>query len=274
MTARTGSPGSVEPAGPAGRPTRTSDVNARSLALPLDPDFAPYVWTDPPDVVAARHGVRPEVVLRYDQNTPPLPGVPQIPLAESMARLHEYPDGGYGELAAAAGAYAGLSAEHVVVGAGADDLILLCARVFLGPGRRAALGEPTYAMYRIATRLAGAEIVAATEDAELVWRCNPENPAGTVVEPEELAELARHRRRSVVVVDEAYFEYCGRSCAGLVDELPNLVVVRTLSKAFGFAGLRIGYALAHPDTAALLDERRAPAPIARPGSGDRCRGLA
>ncbi|HJU47301.1 MAG TPA: histidinol-phosphate transaminase, partial [Gaiellaceae bacterium] len=240
-------------------PARASEASVRHLALPLGPDFAPYVWTDPPDVVAARHGVRPELVLRYDQNTPPLPGVPQIPLAESMGRVHEYPDGGYRELCSAAAHYAGLQAENVVIGAGADDLILLSARVFLGSGRRAAIAEPTYSMYRIATRLTGAEVVDGDEQAELVWRCNPENPAGTIVEPEELADLARGRPESIVVVDEAYYEYSGRSCAPWVDELPNLVVVRTLSKAFGFAGLRIGYALAHPDTAALLNERRAPA---------------
>lgn len=245
---------------------QATDASVRHLALPLDPGFAPYAWTDPPDVVAARHGVRPELVLRYDQNTPALPGVPQIPLAESMARLHEYPDGGYRELTAAAAQYAAVRAENVVVGAGADDLILLCARIFLGPGRRAAVAEPTYAMYRIATKLTGAEIVAGDEEAEVVWRCNPDNPSGAVVDPETLVALARARPGAIVVVDEAYFEYYGRSCAPWVDELPNLVVLRTLSKAFGFAGLRVGYALAHPDTAALLDERRAPAPIARPAA--------
>ena len=241
-------------------------TDVRRLALPLGPGFAPYAWTDPPDVVAQRHGLRPEVVLRFDQNTPPLPGVPQLPLAASLAGLHEYPDGAYRALRAAAGRYAGLAGENVVVGAGADDLILLCARVFLGPGRRAAIAEPTYSMYRIATQLAGAEIVPGDAAAELVWRCNPGNPSGAVVEPEELVELARARPDAVVVVDEAYVEYGGRSCAPWVDEMPNLVVLRTLSKAFGFASLRVGYALAHRDTAALLDERRAPAPIAGPAA--------
>lgn len=245
---------------------RATEASVRHLALPLDPDFAPYVWTDPPDVVAARHGVRPELVLRYDQNTPALPGVPQVALAESMARLHEYPDGGYRELCGAAAQYAAVRPENVVIGAGADDLILLCARIFLGPGRRAAIAEPTYAMYRIATRLTGADTVGGDEEAELIWRCNPDNPSGAVADPERIVALARSRPGSIVVVDEAYFEYFGQSCAAWVDELPNLVVLRTLSKAFGFAGLRVGYALAHRDTAALLDERRAPAPIARPAA--------
>jgi histidinol-phosphate aminotransferase/imidazoleglycerol-phosphate dehydratase/histidinol-phosphatase len=86
------------------------------------------------------------------------------------------------------------------------------------------------------------------------------------VAPEELAELARRRPGAIVVVDEAYVEFGARSVAPWVDELPNLVVLRTLSKAFGFASLRVGYALAHPATAALLEERRAPAPISGPAA--------
>lgn len=216
--------------------------------------------------MAARHGLDPAVVLRFDQNTPALGATPQLPLASSMASLHEYPDGGYRALRRAAAGYAGVEPEQVILGAGADDLILLCARVFLGPGRRAAVAEQTYSMYRIATHLAGAETVGSADDAELVWRCNPENPAGTVVPPEELVELAQTRPRSLVVVDEAYIEYGGQTCVPWVGELENLVVIRTLSKAFGYASLRVGYALAHPDTARLLESRRAPAPIAGPAA--------
>ena len=86
------------------------------------------------------------------------------------------------------------------------------------------------------------------------------------MEPEELVELARRAPDSIVVVDEAYVEFGARSAAPWVDELPNLVVLRTLSKAFGLAALRVGYALAHPDTAALLDARRAPASISAPAA--------
>src|SRR5204863_51019 len=84
--------------------------------------------------VAARRGLRPEQVIRFDANVPPLPGVPLIPLAESFARLNEYPEGGYGDLRAAAAEYTGARSDQIVVGAGADDLIALCARTFLGPG--------------------------------------------------------------------------------------------------------------------------------------------
>ncbi len=236
--------------------------------MPLSDGFAPYVWAATVDEVAARHGLRPEQVLKFDQNTQPLPGVPQVPLAESFARLNEYPDGLYRELREAAAGYVGggVSWEQIVVGAGADDLILLCARTFLGPGRRASLREPTYSLYRIATQLAGAERQESLDGASLIWRCNPNNPTGEVTPPAELAELARSHPGAVVVVDEAYVEFGGESVVPWLAELPNVIVVRTLSKAFGFASLRVGFAVAAPETAAMLEMRRAPAPIAGPAA--------
>jgi histidinol-phosphate aminotransferase len=241
-------------------------ARVRALAQPVGEGFAPYVWAAAVDEVTARHGVPREAVLKFDQNTPPLPGIPQVPLAESMARLNEYPDGTYRALREAAASYVSLAPENVVVGAGADDLILLVARVFLGPGARGAIDPPTYALYRIATMLAGAVVVGTDERATVRWVCNPNNPTGETVEAERIVELARGAPDTVVVVDEAYVEYGGSSCVPWVDELSNLVVLRTLSKAFGLASLRVGYAAAHPETAALLDERRAPAPISGPAA--------
>ena len=93
----------------------------RAKAQPVGADFGPYAWSPTVADVAAKHGLRPETVLKFDQNTPPLPGVPQVPLAESMARLNEYPEGAYAGLRGAAAAYAGLAPENVVIGAGADE---------------------------------------------------------------------------------------------------------------------------------------------------------
>lgn len=245
-----------------------SGVRSAPRAVPLPDGFASYTWASTPADVAERHGLRVEQVLKFDQNTPPLPGVPQVPLAESFARLNEYPDGLYRDLREAAAGYVGASTswEQIVVGAGADDLILLCARSFLAPGKRAAVVAPTYALYRIATQLAGAEATAEIDDADLIWRCNPNNPTGETTPAAELAELARSRPHAVVVVDEAYVEFGAESVVPLVADTPNLIVIRTLSKAFGFAALRVGYAVAAPQTAALLEERRAPAPIAAPAA--------
>ena len=253
-------------------PFATGDAAAaaavvRARAQPVGTGFGPYRWSPTVSEVAVRHGLPPETVLKFDQNTPPLPGVPQVPLAESMARLNEYPGGAYAELRAAAATYVGgLSADNVVVGAGADELILLVGQTFLGEGSRSSIVTPTYALYGIVTELRAATIVTGDDTADVYWRCNPNNPTGAVVEPEELADLARRNPDAIVVVDEAYVEYGARSAAPWVDELPNLVVLRTLSKAFGFAALRVGFALAHPETAALLDARRAPASISSPAA--------
>ena len=248
-------------------------VDPIPLPIPLPPAFAPYVWSASVAEVAARHGLQPAQVLKFDQNTPPLPGVPQIPLAQSFATLNEYPSGEYRELREAAAGYvsrtsgAAVDWEQIVIGAGADDLILLCARTFLGPERRAAVFPPTYSLYRIASLLCGATPVdVATDDASLIWCCNPNNPTGEIVPASELVELARRHRDIPVVVDEAYIEFGGESVVPRLAECPNLIVLRTMSKAFGYAALRVGYAVAAPETAAILEARRAPAPIASPAA--------
>jgi len=226
-------------------------VTPTPVSLPAG--FRPYEWTP----------AYPPETLRFDQNVPALPGVPQVPIAESFARLNEYPEGSYGALREAAAAYTGVLAEQIVVGAGADDLILLVARTFLSPGRTAALRTPTYSLYAVATGLAGAGLTAG--DADLVWLCNPNNPTGELTPPEEVAAFARSRPDALVVVDEAYVEYApGGSVVPLLE--PNMVVIRTLSKAFGLASLRVGYAVASAELAAVLEARRAPAPISGPAA--------
>ncbi|MBA3475374.1 MAG: aminotransferase class I/II-fold pyridoxal phosphate-dependent enzyme [Actinobacteria bacterium] len=232
----------------------------------LAEDYRPYAWSPSNAEVAARHGLRPEQVLRFDQNTPPVPGVPQVPLAESFARLNEYPDGTYRELREAAAAYAGVEPGQIVAGAGADELIAVCAKTFLAPGRRAAVTAPTYGMYRIASQLEGADVVTEVDGADLIWVCNPNNPTGELRTPDEVAELAGAHPDAAVVVDEAYWEFAGATCVPLLPELPNLIVVRTLSKAFGLAALRVGYAVASPEVAAELDRRRPPGSISAPAA--------
>jgi histidinol-phosphate aminotransferase len=175
-------------------------------ARPLPEGFEPYVWALTAEEVAARWGLHPAQVIRFDANVPPLPGVPQVPLGESFARLNEYPEGTYRDLREAAAGYAGVDAAQVVVGAGADGLIELAARTFLGPGRRAYVSPPTYPLYAIASGVAGAELADSPEQADLVWICNPNNPTGELVEPDVIAALARSLPEATVVVDEAYFE--------------------------------------------------------------------
>jgi histidinol-phosphate/aromatic aminotransferase/cobyric acid decarboxylase-like protein/imidazoleglycerol phosphate dehydratase HisB len=220
----------------------------------LAPEFRAYQWAPPTDEVARLAGIDPSQVLRFDQNTPPLPLPSTRPgtIAGALARVSGYPAGGYRDLRRAIADYNGVDPENVVLGAGADDLILLCARAYAGPGDTVAIPDaPTYPLYRIAAQLAGATPVVGAEDAVLTFACRPNNPTG------ELDQLPNARP---LVVDEAYFEYCGETALGLIED-EEVVVLRTFSKLFALAGARVGYALASRDIARELDARQAPAPV-------------
>jgi histidinol-phosphate aminotransferase/imidazoleglycerol-phosphate dehydratase/histidinol-phosphatase len=218
---------------------------------PLPPDFSAYRWAPSSEELARRSGLHPAQIVRFDGNTSPLPLPSSRPgaIASALAEINAYPHGGYPALLRAVADYAGVGPENVVLGAGGDDLILLCARAFLGPGDRASIAdEPTYPLYRIAAGLAGAEISA--DGAALTFTCRPNNPSGA------LGELPRVRP---LVVDEAYFEYAGETAAGAIGD--GVIVIRTFSKAFALAGARVGYALADEETAAELNRRQAPLPV-------------
>jgi histidinol-phosphate/aromatic aminotransferase/cobyric acid decarboxylase-like protein/imidazoleglycerol phosphate dehydratase HisB len=219
---------------------------------PLAPEFRPYAWSQTSVEVARLAGIDPSQVVRYDQNTPPLPLPSTRPgaIAGALAGISGYPAGGYTDLRRAIADYDGVEPDQIVLGAGADDLILLCARVFAAPGDTIAIPEsPTYPLYRIAAQLAGAEI--GGDDPVLTFTCRPTNPEG------ELRPLPASRP---LVVDEAYYEYCGQTAVPLLAE-GDVIVLRTFSKAFALAGARVGYALASPELAAELNARQAPAPV-------------
>ena len=199
--------------------------------------------------VAARIArVAPDEVLRFDGNTSPRAPATARPetIAAALAEINRYAHGGFPTLIEAIAEYAGVEPEQVVLGSGADNLILLCARAFAGPGDRVAVADqPTYPLLRIAAWLAGAEV--GDDDPALTFCCRPHNPTGALVDLPAARPLA---------VDEAYFEYAGASAAGLLDD--GVVVIRTFSKAFGLAAARIGYALADKATAEELRHRQDP----------------
>jgi histidinol-phosphate/aromatic aminotransferase/cobyric acid decarboxylase-like protein/imidazoleglycerol phosphate dehydratase HisB len=218
----------------------------------LATDFRPYEWAASTPEVARLAGIDESQVLRFDQNTPPLPLPSTRPgtIAGSLARASSYPGGGYVPLRRAIAEYVGVDPENVVLGAGADDLILLCGRAYAGAGDAIAIPQaPTYPLYRIAAQLAGAAV--GGRDAVLTFWCNPNNPTGTLDPLPDARPL---------VVDEAYFEYCGVTAVDLAAE-EEVIVLRTFSKLFGLAGARVGYAIARRDVADELNDRQAPAPV-------------
>jgi histidinol-phosphate aminotransferase len=212
-----------------------------------------YASYDAPSTawIAEQAGIRPEEVLRFDGNTSPAPPPYAHPdaLMEELARIHTYPHGGYPRIAEAIAEYAGVAPANVVLGAGADDLVLLVVRSFAGRGDRVAIAnDPTYPLFRIAVWVAGAEV--GDEEPALTICCRPNNPTG------ELAEVPDARP---LLVDEAYFEYAGVSAVDLIED--DVVVIRTFSKAFALAGARVGYALAGREVADELNRRQHPAPL-------------
>src|SRR3954453_3166943 len=216
------------------------------------------------DEIARRVGLPPEQIIRFDGNTSPhaLPSTRAEALTEELGRINTYPHGGYPELERAIADYAGVAPENVVLGAGADDLILLVTRAFASPGDTVAVAnDPTYPMFAISVWVAGAEV--GDENPVLTISCRPNNPTG------ELVDLPIARPLSV---DEAYFEYSGETAADLIED--GVIVLRTFSKAFGLAGARVGYALAGRDIAAELNKRQHPAPLSTLSAALALAGLA
>jgi histidinol-phosphate aminotransferase len=216
---------------------------------PLPEQFQAYGWAMPTAEAARIAGIEPAQVLRFDGNTPPTPpeyattGV----LAPALAEIQRYPHGGFPSLLEAIAAYAGVETSRVVLGAGADDLLLLCARAFAGPGDVVrVLDEPTYPLIRIAAWLAGGEV--GDHGAVVTFCCRPHNPTGV------LGAVPTERP---LVVDEAYYEFGGDTAAGL----DGVVAIRTFSKAFGLAAARVGYAIADEEIAEALVVRQDPLPI-------------
>jgi histidinol-phosphate aminotransferase len=194
-------------------------------------------------------GLPPNEVLRFDGNTPPTPPAyaSEATIADALAEIQRYPHGGFPALLDAIAEYVGVETDRIVLGAGADDLLLLCGRAFAGPGDVVrVLNEPTYPVFRLSAWLAGADV--GGEGAVLTYCCRPHNPTGALGPLPEVRPL---------VVDEAYFEFAGETAAGVA----GVIAVRTFSKAFGLAAARVGYAVAAADVAQELVVRQDPLPI-------------
>jgi histidinol-phosphate/aromatic aminotransferase/cobyric acid decarboxylase-like protein/imidazoleglycerol phosphate dehydratase HisB len=218
----------------------------------LGAGFQVYGWAPSTAELARRAGLDPVEILRFDGNVPPLPLPTSRPaaIASELARVNEYPHGGYPRIHEAIAEYAGVEPENVVLGAGADDLIMLVARAYAGAGDTVSVpASPTYPLFSIAAQLGGADV--GDDDPVLTFACRPANPTGALEEIPSARPL---------VVDEAYFEYADDPGAvGLIDD--DVIVIRTFSKLFALAGARIGYALASRDVAEELNARQAPAQV-------------
>ena len=199
----------------------------------------------------------------------------EINLRLQNIESRRYPDMGAVSLKKMLAAAYGLPVEQVTVGNGSSELIAAVCSAFGGQGRPIAYQWPSFSMYPIYAAMADSPTVAIPLDADfhlsaatvlatvnktkakLLILCNPNNPTGTLIPPETLREIIR-KAPCPVLVDEAYHEYCGETCLPWLQEFPNLMVVRTFSKAFGLAAARVGYLFASSELSAAIEKRLLP----------------
>lgn len=206
------------------------------------------------------------------------------PLPEDFARdlgravseipLHRYPDGQVTRLREEIAVHVGHTVEGTWVANGSNEILMQLLQAYGGSGRRAAVFEPTYLLHSRLAWLTQTEIVrlhlggdflltgesvaaAVAAEPDVVFVCSPNNPTGNA-QPASVVEELASRTGALVVADQAYVEFGGESCLPLVVDHPNVVVTRTMSKAFALAGARIGYALASPDVVDDLQRVRLP----------------
>ena len=243
--------------------------------------IAPYQPGKPISELARELGLDEKGIVKLASNENPLGIGPRTRAAidAALGDLSRYPDGNGYELKTALAKRHGVDMAAIVLGNGSNDVLELVSLAFLGPQRSAVLSEHAFAVYPLATQARGARAVvvpardfghdleamaqAVDESTFVLWIANPNNPTGTLAASGEVeALLKRVPERVIVVLDEAYNEYLPTNLktdsVKWLRRHPNLVITRTFSKAYGLAGLRVGYALAHPSVADVMNRVRQP----------------
>ncbi|MDA8404106.1 MAG: histidinol-phosphate transaminase [Desulfobacteraceae bacterium] len=241
--------------------------------------ITPYPPGKPVEEVEREYGIKDSVKLASNEN--PLGPSPKAVAAiiKAVAGLHHYPDSGGYYLTAKLAAKLGVRADQIVLGNGSDDVIGMLTRVYLKPGDTAIMTDPSFLMYDIFVRTVGAEPVkiplnelaidlpamaaAVTEKTRMVFITNPNNPTGGHITPAQFeAFIASLPPHIVVVLDEAYIEFanspdCLDGLKLISDDWP-VAVMRTFSKVYGLAGIRIGYGIMPAEMAGMLHRVRQP----------------
>jgi histidinol-phosphate aminotransferase len=254
----------------------------------------PYEWEAVASDVAAAAGIPESHITRFDTNTTPWPPVAweQTVLDAPRMAANEYPHPSNEPLRSALARRLDVAPDRVVITCGADEALFLIASAYLGPDRTAVVGDPGFSMFRVVTEGAGAalrrvpvgddwnlprdQLLDAARDPAVgvVWLCSPNNPTGTTLRPELVSEVLEAAPDAVVVMDEAYYEFCGQTVAALLLNSPNGALVRTFSKGYGLAGARVGYLAADPEIIRAIETIRLPQNMTAFGITAACRALA
>jgi histidinol-phosphate aminotransferase len=223
--------------------------------------------------LARRYGAGLARAMNLASNESPFGPSPKVikAIKSEAGRVGSYPDPRAEKLKRAIADYIGVDAKCVALGNGSDELVDLACKAFMDPGEKALIPLPTFSIYELACRINGglpeffelqnlewrtADFIRAMNEVRLAFIGRPNNPTGNGISIEGLRELLEVGK--LVVVDEAYVEFAGGSVVKEVKRYQNLLVLRTFSKAFGLAGLRVGYAIGNPKLIEALEQTRAP----------------
>lgn len=235
----------------------SSEVEQRKLVRSSIEELTPYTPVESPESLAGRLGMPLDMIAKLDSNENPYGA--SIAVQEALGafdRFHQYPDAQASSLRDRLAVYAGVKPSSILVGNGSDELIDLTLLTILDQGDEAIIPEPTFGVYRARTELFGgrtlvvprtptfdldidAILAAVNERTKAIFVTSPNNPTGNLTPTSEIVRLLD--TGILVILDEAYYEFCGKSAMPLTQEFDNLVVLRTFSKWAGLAGMRIGY---------------------------------
>ncbi|HJU22363.1 MAG TPA: histidinol-phosphate transaminase [Casimicrobiaceae bacterium] len=237
-----------------------------------------------PAIAAARFGLDPATIDDFSLNVNPCgpPASAVVAARAALDRCNAYPDTRLPALRKALARRHGVDDDRLLFGAGLDDVIKLVVHAWTVEAGRLLVHLPTFPRYELEARLRGCEVVAvrsnppwtidiaairsalAEQSAAVAFLCTPNNPTGATIATEDIAALARRFRDTIFVVDEALGDPRNAGATALARTEPNVVVLRTFSKAFGLAGLRIGYAIGPAALLALVERGRPPFNVAMP----------
>jgi histidinol-phosphate aminotransferase len=243
--------------------------------------IAPYQPGKPISELERELGITGIVKLASNENPLGASAAAVAAMHEAIKSIALYPDGNGFELKDALAKRYNVPHSHITLGNGSNDLLELAARAFLMPGDKVVYSAHAFAVYALATQAVGATGISVPADkgyghdlaamqeaakankAKIVFIANPNNPTGTFLEVDALLRFMRGLPSDILVVlDEAYNEYLPEEkrydSVGWLQEFPNLIISRTFSKAYGLAGLRVGYAMAHEQVTDMMNRVRQP----------------
>jgi len=249
------------------------NFNIDKIVRPHLLSLATYDAVNPPELLSKKSGIPETEIIKLNGNENPYGASPKAIESINQTQVHLYPDPDQIRIRKAISKYTGLPIENIVAGAGADEIIDLIFRIFISPGDSILDCSPTFGMYSFCAKIAGANVKFAERDSnydlnieeieknidsttKLIFITSPNNPTGNTVSLDHIKYLLQ--KDILIVVDEAYFEFAKSSVQNLVLEHPNLIVLRTMSKWAGLAGLRVGYGLMHSAATKYLMEIKPP----------------